>query len=275
MMPNFPNRFRRAMRRSGPLFLVMVISSLLVMGVASAGASSNIEGVWAFDNGQIAITPEPNGTFVGTVVAETKFAECTHEVGQRIWTEITPQPDGSYWGLHQWYFEKTCAINTELGKTAWRVVEQPNGARALRVCLSLPGTPQPTIPASGPETNVSYGCIDSALTSPLAGKGGVASERLSLPSTKKCLSARLFKIHLRDPKYDPFKRVVVTIKGRKIPTQRRGNYVVATINLHGFKRGAFTLKIHAVTVLGHHLSGSRTYHTCAKTPKRSKPAKLR
>ena len=28
------------------------------------------------------------------------------------------------------------------------------------------------------------------------------------------------------------------------------------------RKGAFTVKIRATTVLGHHLSASRTYHTC-------------
>ncbi len=254
--------------------MLAIVAVLLGVGVASAGASSSIEGVWAFENGQIAVTPLSNGTFIGTVVDETKFAECVHPVGQEIWTNITPQPDGSYWGLHQWYFEKTCAINPMLGPSAWRVSEQANGAKSLRVCLSLPGTTQPTIPASGPEANVTYGCINSALTSPLPAKSGVAGEHLSLPSAKKCLSARLFKIHLLEPKDDPFTKVAVTIKGHKIPTSRRGDYVVATISLKGLKRGSFTIKIRATTVLGHHLSGTRTYHTCAKKPKKSKPTKL-
>jgi hypothetical protein len=85
---------------------------------------------------------------------------------------------------------------------------------------------------------------------------------------------RLFEIHLAEPKYDPFKTVVVTIKGRKVKTVHRGNYVVATVNLKGLKQGTFTVKIHATTVLGHQLSGSRTYHTCAKKAKKSKPSKL-
>jgi hypothetical protein len=264
-------RCRRGHRR---WLLTIATVGLLAAGAGSAAAASSIEGVWSFDNGRIAITPSLNGTFVGTVVAETKFAECTHPVGQQIWTEITPQPGGSYWGLHQWYFEKTCEINKELGRTAWRVVEQSDGSKSLRVCLSVPGTPQPTIPAIGTETNVTYGCINSALTAPLPAKTGVLSDHLVLPSAKKCLSMRHFKIHLLEPKYDPFKSITVMIKGHKIPTVRRGNYVVATVNLKGFAQGSFTVKIHATTILGHHLSGARTYHTCATKPKKGKPGKL-
>jgi hypothetical protein len=258
------------------MLLAMALATALLVfaaaAAASAAARSSIEGVWSFGGGQIAVASAGNGTFVGTVVQETTFAECPHPVGQEIWTDIAPQLDGSYWGLHQWYFEKTCEINTQLGPTAWRVREEPDGAKYLRVCFSHPGTSQPTIPVGGPETGVTYGCVDSGLTAPLPASG-VAGERLSLPSAKQCLSARLFKIHLLEPKYDPFKKVLVTLKGRRIATARRGDYLVATIDLKGLPRGAFTVKVSATTVLGHHLSGSRTYHTCAMKPrsKRSRP----
>jgi hypothetical protein len=136
-----------------------------------------------------------------------------------------------------------------------------------------------------------YGCDSSALIAPLpvvaSGAGGSSpspgtsgsgvsafKETLTLPNSKKCLSARLFAIHLAEPENDPFKTVRITIDGHKVATRHRGNYVVATINLKGLPRGAVKVKITAVTVLGHHLSGSRTYHTCAKKAKRSKPKKL-
>jgi hypothetical protein len=250
------------------------VTLALLLCAASASASSGIEGVWSFGGGQIAVAPAANDTFVGTVVVATTFAECVHPVGQPIWTGMTLQPDGSYWGFHQWYLEKTCELNETLGPTAWRVKEGPDGSRYLRVCLSKPGSTQPTIPAAGPETAVTYECLDSALTAVLPASG-VAGERLSLPSSKQCLSARLFKIHLLEPKYDPFKKVLVTIRGHRIASVRRGDYVVATIDLKGLPAGAFTVKIRATTVLGHHLSGSRTYHTCAKKPKKSKPGALR
>jgi hypothetical protein len=97
----------------------------------------------------------------------------------------------------------------------------------------------------------------------------IAAEREELPEPQALSD------HLREPKYDPFKTVAVTIKGHRVATTRHGDYVVATIDLKGLPSGAFTVKIHVTTVLGHHLSGARTYHTCAKKAEKNKPGKLR
>ena len=95
----------RRRRLALPIALLTTLALAVAggIGVASAGASSNssIEGVWAFENGQIAIHPTAGGTFTGTVVVPTMFAECVHPVEQSIWTGMTLQPDGSYWGFHQ------------------------------------------------------------------------------------------------------------------------------------------------------------------------------
>jgi hypothetical protein len=290
-----PQRPRR--RRSLSLAIAATIL-LLTAGVATAMAAS-IEGVWSFNGGQIAIQPEGNGKYEGVVVSPTKFATCTHPDGQKIWKEMAPQSDGSYWGFHQWYKNNEaggeCVENPTLGRTAWRVIEDDGKGSYLRVCLSSPGTAQPTIPPGSSGEGATYGCtsselISATLPSPAGststgttttgttgtGKSGTASfqETLSLQSTKKCISARLFEIHLQDPKYDPFKAVTVTIKGKKIKTVRRGKYIDATVNLKGLPHGKFTIKIVATTVLKHRLSATRTYHTCAKKAKKSKPKKL-
>jgi hypothetical protein len=293
-----PRRFGRPRSRRPRALLLAIATPLLlaVVGVASAGAAPSIEGIWSFNHGAIGVQRQSNGTYEGTVVVATKFAECTHPVGQPIWTGITEQKDGSYWGLHQWYMGN-CEENPVRGPTAWRVMTEPNGSYYLRVCFSHPGTTQPEIAANGDPKeeseyatyHVTYGCYSSELisllprapgeSSPPGTSGGSGTlgtsgsgtsgsgvpgikETLTLPSANKCLSARSFKIHLQDPKYDPLKTVSVTIKGRKIATVRKGKYVIATIDLKGLPKGAFTVKIRATTVLGHHLSANRTFHTC-------------
>ncbi|HEV7163303.1 MAG TPA: hypothetical protein VGN25_08625 [Solirubrobacteraceae bacterium] len=258
-----PTRSRRHLAL--PLAIAATIL-LLTVCAATAAAATNIEGVWSFNGGQIAVQPEGNGKFEGIVVVPTKFAACTHPVEEKIWTGMTPQADGSYWGFHQWYFESVpCTKNPTLGATAWRVVEESNGSRYLQVCLSEPGKPQPTIPPGRSGIGASYGCVASALTAPLAGSGvGTFKQVVSLPSSKKCLSTRKFLIHIRDTQYDPFKSVVVTLRGHKLAVVHRGSTYIATVNLRNLPRGAFTVKIKGTTVRGNIVSGNRTYHTCAK-----------
>jgi hypothetical protein len=260
------------------LLIAIAVALLLALGAGSAGAASDIEGIWSFNGGQIGVQRLANGAYVGTVVVATKFAECTHEVGEPIWTGITEQPDGSYQGLHQWFFPPpACAKNPVLGPTAWRILREANGSHYLRVCFSHPGDAQPTITADGSDSGTTYGCTNSALTAllPLPQGSGVAGskESLVLPSARKCLSARLFKIHLADPTYDPLKIVTVTLRGRKLATSRHGKFIVAIVNLRNLPRGAFTIKIRATTVLGHHLSSNRTYHTCTAKIKLKKRGK--
>jgi hypothetical protein len=289
--PTPPPRKRRT-----SLLLAIAALFLLTVGVTAAAASSAIEGVWSFNGGQIAIQPEGNGEFEGVVVQPTTFETCVHPVGQKIWKKMTLQADGSYWGYHQWYKNTpgACVENPTLGPTAWRVFQEPDGASYLRVCLSTPGTAQPTIPPGSPGVGATFGCLSSEFTAAIpvvAGSGGSGSttssgttkgssgvsafqESVALPSAKKCYSARLFKIHIQEPAYDPFAKVVVTLRGHKIATTKQGKFVVATVKLKGLPPGKFTVKIAVTTVLGHHLSASRTYHTCAKKPKKAKVKKL-
>ena len=277
--------------RTRLLLIASVIAVLMTVGVSSASAA-DIEGVWAFNGGQIGIgVPLSNGTYVGTVVQETTFAECPHPVGQQIWTGIRPQADGSYWGLHQWYYEKSgCLENPTRGPAAFRVLKASSGATYLKVCLSEPGTTQPTIAADGTSADATYGCVNSALSATIpttetkngSGTGtttpsttpriGIASfkELVSLPNNKKCFSSRSFQIHIQDPKYDAFKTISITIKGHKLKAVRHGNVIVATVSLKGLPKGSFTVLIKATTYLGQHLSGSRTYHTCASKASRHK-----
>jgi hypothetical protein len=248
------------------VLLPMGVASMVSTPAGAAAATSSIEGVWSFNGGQIAVHSDSNGTLTGTVVAETKFAQCSHPVGEQIWTGMRLQQDGSYWGFHQWFYESSrCPPNPTLGPTAWRILAGADGSDYLRVCFSSPGSSQPSIAATGAATNETYGCVNSAQTAALPSAGVLSFKRLvSLPGAKKCFSRRAFQIHVREPKHDPFKKIVITIGKHKIPVVHRNLFSVATVSLKGLPRGTFTVKIFAITVLGHRLSGHRTYHTCVR-----------
>jgi hypothetical protein len=255
--------------------LMLVVLTLGASAAGAAASPSAIERTWSFNGGEVAIQAQPGGAFLGTVVVPTKFSQCVHPVGEPMWTAITRQPDGSYWGLHRWFYETAeCVANPTPGPTAWRVMEAADGAAYLLVCFSAPGGPQPRIASDGATADVSYGCVKSAEVAPVTGVESFTKSVL-LPSNRKCLSRRVFQIHLHQSKYDPFKAVTIAFAKHKLTVQRRGNVFAATINLKGLPRGTFTVRIHVATVLGHRLSGSRTYHTCVAKAPRSRRARSR
>jgi hypothetical protein len=239
--------------------------------------------VWSFNGGAVAIQPLSDGTLQGIVVSPTTFVACPHPVGQVMWTNIKTQADGSFWGLHQWYRSPRCEALTQLGLTAWRVLETSSGAHILKVCFNSPGgESRPTIATNGKEANVTYGCVESAPLAPLpvvtsgegSGQGsGGGSGQISLsfgntvvlPVTKACVRQSSLKITLRNPKYDPLKGVVVKINGRKVADVRGTKRLKEAILLKKLPSGTYKISVLAITVLNQRLSGSKTYHSCTKS----------
>jgi hypothetical protein len=251
----------------------LLAAAALALGASSASADTPIEGIWSFNGGKVGVQKQPDGTFAGTVVAPTKFAQCTHEVGERMWTGMTLQPDGSYWGLHQWFFED-CTPNPTLGPSAWRVLPGKGGSHFLRACFSEPGSnAQPTIAPDGEGANATFGCVDSALVAMLPEVSQAQFDRyVTLPGNKSCVARKRLRIRMRDPKNDPLKKIVVTLVSGKIhrlaKVKRHGGTAVATLSLKGLSRSSFTVRIRLTTVLGNHLSRKRTYGICARKKSR-------
>lgn len=271
------------LKRNISLALACSAALLSCAGASVASASSPIEGVWSFNGGAVDMVGQPNGTLDGIVTVQTKFAQCFHPVEEEMWVEVRPLPDGSYQGFHRWYFEpasqnSSCTVNPTLGPTAWRVLENGKGEHFLRVCFSEPGSSsQPAIAANGTSTNVTYGCVDSAAIAPLptvtakegaagAGQGQISfRESVLLPGANKCVRARTLRIRLHNPKYDPFKEVVVWVNGKKRLDIRGTRKLAKTIVLKHLPRGTYKLKVLAITVLDQRLSGKATYQACKKT----------
>ena len=249
--------------------LIALTAILLGAGAGSAGASAPIVGVWSFSGGKVAIQAQSDGTFIGTVVAPTRFAECTHPVGEQMWTQITPQADGSYWGSHQWFFATAeCVPNPALGPTAWRVLGNKS-SQFLRVCFSEPGSnTQPTIAADGSNLKATFGCVDSARISALPKLSSAKLVRsVHLPRNGSCLRHRKLRIRLQDPANDPFLKIEVTLTSgklhRRASVRKRPHSATATLNLKGLPRPNFTLSANLTTVLGRHLSLHRKYRLCS------------
>lgn len=252
--------------------LVLLVAGALALGAQSAAADAPIEGVWSFNGGEVGIQAQPDGTLVGTVVAPTKFSQCFHPVGEQMWTQMRLQPDGSYWGLHQWFFAtEACQPNPALGLTAWRVLGE-GGARFLRVCFSEPGSPsQPQISPAGVAIDATFGCVDSTRISSLpAHSKAQLGSYVTLPGNRSCIGRSKLRVRVQDPPSDPLERVVVSLRSGKVhrtaKAKRQGAAVTATLSLKGLTASRFTVRVRATTVLGEQLSRKRVYRRCAVAP---------
>ncbi len=83
------------------------------------------------------------------------------------------------------------------------------------------------------------------------------------PSPKRCLSGRAFTIHIRHYPGITYRKVGVSLNGRPVHV---ANGRTAIVNLRGLTKGRYTVFIKATTTTGAKISGTRTYHTCAKRP---------
>ncbi len=250
--------------------LFIAAAALLMLPAVAHGQGSDVEAVWSFGGGEVAIEAQPDGTFQGTVIRVTRLATCPHPVGERMWTTLRRQPDGQYWGGHQWYNDADCSPVATKGPTAFRVLTNAEGARFLRVCFGKPEQPdvQPKIAPDGSSTDVTDECLDSALVGALPATAPTVRTIATLPSqgARKCLSRRSFTIRLKQPRGDALATATVSVNGRRVAT-RQGERITAPINLRGLPRGRYTVRLRATTVLGRTISGSRRYRTCA--PRRS------
>jgi hypothetical protein len=260
-------------------FALFVVAAALAVAAASAAADSpsaaadsSLEGVWSFNGGRVAIQSKGDGTMTGTVLAATKFAECQHEVGEQMWTDITAQADGSFSGLHQWFYDNSgCKANPTLGPTAWRVLPAGTG-KFLRVCMSEPGGPQPTIDADGEYDDATFGCVNSAPVSelpvakvsefldPAAGSAGAGSTLGCIATDKR------LRLRVRNPQTNPLSKITVAVKGggirKNFRVKPRPKSFVASLNLAPITAPTVRATVRLTTVLGAHLRHRKVYRRC-------------
>jgi hypothetical protein len=262
---------RSAFQRLSGAVLVAVIAMCIGSAGAAADRQPSIEGVWAFNGGQVVVAPNAAGGLVGTVTAPTTFVACTHPVGQAIWTDLQQLPDGSYSGMHQWYRGSDSSCHpSQLGPTAFRVITRSDGSRFLRVCFNTPGSGAPAIAPDGTSSGVNYGCTNSALVAAVPDTAPAFGTSIILPSAGPkhvCLSRRHFVIHVREPRHDPFVMMRIYLGHKLLKVFRHGDEITALIDLRGLPKGTYTVRIRARTAAGFVIKGKRTYHTCV--PKRA------
>lgn len=241
--------------------------ALTLLAAAPAAAQEPIESIWSFGGGQVAVDRQSDGSFTGTIIRPTTLSACTHENGEQMWTGIRAQPDGQYFGLHQYFRQSDCSF-IEKGMTALRVLQKPSGETFLRVCFDDPEQDpdqQPTIAQDGSNATTDDQCLDSDLIAPLPATPPKLNDIVTLPKeTKGCASRRKFPIRLKEPPGDALKSAKVTLNGKSLKVTRVDGRLTSSVDLRGLKRGRYTVKIVAVTYRGRTIQGSRRYRTCGK-----------
>lgn len=93
----------------------------------------------------------------------------------------------------------------------------------------------------------------------------VAAAVFRLPSTKRCVSRRNFRIRLRQPRGVTLKEARVFVNAKRVRVVR-GKRLTAPVDLRGLPKGRFTVKVTVTATDGRKLTEKRRYRTC--TPKR-------
>jgi hypothetical protein len=242
-----------------------LVAAVVALGApAMASAAADVEGVWSFNGGQIAVKGEADGTLTGWVIRPTVFDSCPHAVGEEVWADVTPQLDGSYFGKHQWFNSTTCAY-IDRGNTAYRVlIGMDQATKFLRVCFSPPENPesQPTIAPDGSNANTLRGCADSDLISALPTAKPTLSTVSTLPTAKRSCRKSSLRLRLRQPPGDALKSVRITVNGRRAKSLNATNATGTQTLTHVPKRRV-KVRVSAQTVLGQTITGQRTYRACA------------
>jgi hypothetical protein len=125
--------------------------------------------------------------------------------------------------------------------------------------LQAPATPSP--PASTPAPlPPGGGPADADPTGAVLG-----AQVFAMPSSKRCVSRRKFRIHVRRPAGIDFQSVQVTVNRRtKVKlTGLKARSIKAKVNLRGLPKGKVVVRIVAVTTSGRRAVSTRTYRTCA------------
>lgn len=156
-------------------------------------------------------------------------------------------------------------IATEIGVG---IAAASDGARYI-VSIGGPGAPpvNPACPVNGLATPTAGAAPTVAqqtqAAQALASKpASQVAGALGFPSPKVCQSKRAFKIRIKETSTIKIKSATLDLVGRKIKTKREGGRLVGLVDLRGFAKGTFVLKINATTTTGVKLKGTRKYKTC-------------
>jgi hypothetical protein len=127
----------------------------------------------------------------------------------------------------------------------------------------LPAAPTPT-PVTPPPTPVTPTPVTPApvTPTPTAPAPSPTADELGLPSARRCVSRRRFRITLSAPRGTSVVSATVSVNG-KVKARVSGGRTRAPVDLRGLPKGRVKVKIAVTASDGTTYSSTRTYRTCA------------
>jgi hypothetical protein len=184
----------------------------------------------------------------------------------------------------------------------WRAIaartDLPNTCRCTESIDQGAGISWATdVPAGGSRTFAHYtrfspsGTIGRPPSVAPPGSGGDPNDSVtpgqvfSLPSSRRCISKRNFRIRLKRPNGVTLISAIVKVNRRRVTVtiRKEGRFrtitgrvllakrLTAQVDLRGLPRGTFRVEIRAATASLKILKGVRTYHTCSRHLRGGKP----
>ena len=95
------------------------------------------------------------------------------------------------------------------------------------------------------------------------------ADLVTLPSAKRCVSRRAFRIRLRKRRGVTYRSATVSVNGRRVKVVK-GKRLTAPVDLRGLPAGRVVVRVGLTLADGTRLSGKRTYRTCARKKKRGR-----
>ncbi len=125
----------------------------------------------------------------------------------------------------------------------------PSARPVVTPVTAVAPAPAPAKPAAPPEPKVT------------------PAQVITLPSARKCVSRRNFRIRLRAPKGIKIRSATVKVNGKRVDVVR-GKRLKAPVDLRGLPEGRFTVEITVSTAAGQRLVSARRYRTCVPKKRR-------
>ena len=95
------------------------------------------------------------------------------------------------------------------------------------------------------------------------------ADLVTLPSAKRCVSRRAFRIRLRKRSGIPYRSATVSVNGRRVKVVK-GKRLTAPVDLRGLPAGRVVVRVSVMLADGTRLTGKRTYRTCTPKKKRGR-----